>query len=38
MMAELNNQLQKRELAFIYQNKHNFGHTEALVLGNPIFS
>ena len=25
----LKNQLQKRELAIIYQNKHNFGHTEA---------
>ena len=24
----LKNQLQKRELAIIYQNKHNFGHTE----------
>ena len=25
----LTNQLQKGELAIIYQNKHNFGHTEA---------
>ena len=29
MTAESENQLQKHELAIIYQNKHNFGHTEA---------
>ena len=28
------NQLQKRELAIIYQNKQNFGHTEAGLRGS----
>ena len=28
-LTSLKNQLQKHELAIIYQNKHNFGHTEA---------
>ena len=33
MTAESEHQLQKHELAIIYQNKHNFEH--ASVLGNP---